>query len=315
MIRIGKIRLVFFALVIFFAGAKNIWAAELDNQSKGVSITPFLREIDLAEDKQEESFPVTVENNSASSVQITFSVADFGSLDETGGILFLGSEKSLANKYNLASWVELSDSAVTLASGEKRSVTVKIINKDDLSPGGHYGMLVASVENITNGGENAVTDIKLNSKVTSLIFLRKTGGEIYALGIRKERKETTFFSLPKKLRLYFENTGNVHVTSRGFVSVLDPWGREIERGIINVESGIILPGSSRVLPVDLMTRSMAFFPGKYKLVIQYRYDGRDDFMVMEDDFFFFPVVAGVGVGIIFLLSVYAIVGWLIKKRK
>jgi len=54
-------------------------------------------------------------------------------------------------------------------------------------------------------------------------------------------------------------------------------GREVRKGIINPESGFLLPETLRAYQIDLRSLSWSIFPGKYTLTVQSRYDGRENF--------------------------------------
>lgn len=310
-----KIGIFIIALGIFFVGAGKILAQNAAPAEGGISLTPFLKELELAEGQREGTFPLEIKNDSSSPVNIDFSVADFGSAGETGGALIMDGQKNVANQYGLASYIELEKGKIALAAGEKKSVQVKIINGHSLSPGGHYGAVVADIENIFDGKDGSASNVKLNSKMTALIFLRKIGGEKYDLALREEETDASFLSLPKKNRLYFENKGNVHVTARGLVSIVDPLGREIERGIINNESGIVLPGSVRMFPINFVQNKIAFLPGEYKIITKYRYDGKSEFVVQEKMFLHSPLISNGFLCVILFLLTYGLVGWLIGNKR
>ncbi|HCU70900.1 MAG TPA: hypothetical protein DIC35_04100 [Candidatus Moranbacteria bacterium] len=292
-------------------------SAFAQNESNGFSITPFLKEINVFKDQKEEDFFLEIENNSNLPADVKLSVTDFGSMNETGGILFLDYGKEMNSKYSLAPWIELEKNPFLLEAGGKKSIAVKVINADSLSPGGRYGVILANFESISpekNGRNNAIGDIKLNSKITSLVFLRKEGGAAYNLQLEKKEKEISLFSLPDSIRLYFENKGNIHLSARGLVSISDPFGREVLRGIINNESRIILPESSKAFPVDLKQNLAAFIPGKYRLSVQYRYDGKDDFDIDEEYFLFFPPESTAILTIILVAASGIIFRWRWKRK-
>jgi hypothetical protein len=298
-----KISLLIFAAMIFFVAARSISADDRSRRGSGFSITPFLREIELSDSHMEESFSVEIKNNSAFPAEVKLSVADFGSMDETGGVLILDYQSKATNKYGLASWLQLEKNMLSLEAGEEKSVIAKVKNDENLSPGGHYGVILADIESVYGGNDEEASNVTLNSRMTSLIFLRKAGGDILGLDLRKQEKESDSpYSLPKKIRLSFANTGNVHIVPRGIIRITDPFGREVSRGIINNESGIILPESLRVFPISLSSSGLAFFPGKYKLITQYRYDGLGDFDRIEEEFFIFPPADGIVFAFIFIVA-------------
>ena len=87
---------------------------------------------------------------------------DFGSLDASGGVAFLGASDNLAHKYALASWMRPEKDAVFLDAGETETLKIVIENRESLSPGGHYGAVLFQVshdENIVESNVVAVNQL------------------------------------------------------------------------------------------------------------------------------------------------------------
>lgn len=75
----------------------------------------------------------------------------------------------------------------------------------------------------------------------------------------------------------FKSTGNVHVVPRGYVTVTDPRGNLVAKGIINPESTLVMPGASRQFVTILQPVNPSAVKGRYTLTIHYRYDGNSAF--------------------------------------
>ena len=108
------------------------------NALSGITLSPFLQSINLSSNDATKTFNLNLTNNTSSTKQINLSVEDFGSLNDTGGVLLEGSN-SYTQKYGLASWITLGTDTVNLGPSQTASVPVSIDNRPDLSPGGHYG--------------------------------------------------------------------------------------------------------------------------------------------------------------------------------
>lgn len=302
----------FFVLLSFLKNCQ----AESQVNDNGFSIAPFFQEVALEKDQPYAKFNLEVSNNTAMPVVFKLAVLDFGSLDESGGVAFLGaSEKNLTNRYGLASWVVLEKDALALNPKEKQSIQVTIQNKESLSPGGHYAAIVLKIENDESDVENKSSEVAFNPSFASLIFARKLGGEIYDLRLNNKEVGNNIFSLPSSIDLRFRNSGNVHTVPRGAVSLIDPLGKEVMKGVINQESGLILPETFRIFSIDLKKVALAYFPGRYKLFVRYRFDGKEDFVTEEQTINFVPLPVILFSLIIALLLI--IYGWfrIIKKRK
>ena len=288
-----------FALAMLLSGD----ASFSQEKGKEFSITPFFQEITLGQGQKEAVFSLTVRNTTDTPATFRISVLDFGALDESGGVAFLGAGDP-ERKYGLASWMNLEKDAIVLNPGEKQNIRVLVENKESLSPGGHYAAVFFKMENDkSSSGGNAPT-VAFKPSFASLIFARKLGGEIYKLELKGQELQKRFLGNPFEAKLRFQNTGNVHIVPRGVVKIADPFGREISRGIINTGSTAILPETFRIFPVPLKETAAAFIPGRYSMSIDYRYDGQDNFSSEGIKIFLVPPLFVSG---IFILLAVAIV--------
>ncbi len=297
-----------FLFILFFGFVMPVFSVCAES-GKGISISPMFQEITLESSEKEKSFVVSVSNTTDAMMTLRLSVLDFGSLDESGGVAFLGASNDLEKKYALASFVRPERDVMTLSPGEIQKVRITIENRDSLSPGGHYAAL------ILKAGEDALrTDsekqIALNQVFSVLVFVKKVGGEMYNLSLSSQEYKKSIVMLPEALKLRFQNAGNVHVIPRGIVTITDPLGRVVEKGIINPESGIIMPETLRVYSVALDGLDRALVPGRYRLDIAYRYDGKDDFIIETETFDFIPMPAT-----LILLVVATSIGWYGLRRR
>src|SRR5690606_14546602 len=106
-----------------------------------------------------------------------------------------------------------------------------------------------------------------------------------------------------------QNSGNTHVVPRGSVELVDPLGNQIAHGVINNQSSIVLPDSSRQLSADLSETGLPLWPGKYTLVLAYRYDGQEEIVKTQQEYISIGLVS---IGII-VLGFFAGLGWTIKR--
>jgi len=284
--------------------------AQAQDGAEGFSVNPFFQDVALEKDQAEKAFKVEIGNNTENTVVLKLSTLDFGVLDESGGVAFVGSAENLTNKYALASWISLDKDALVLNPGEKQSVRVTIQNKESLSPGGHYAAIMAKVDLSGDNNNGGSSEVALEPSFSSLIFVRKLGGEIYGLDLRDKEIAKSILGMPTAVRLRFQNTGNVHVAPRGIVTLSDPIGRMVKKAIINQDSGLILPESFRVFPTNLQEIAPAFIPGRYNLSVDYRFDGKEDFTIEQQSIFIIPAI-----DILALLIVIAAGYVLVKIRR
>lgn len=268
----------------------------------------FTIDISLTDLVKEET--IVVGNETELSQSFKLSVIDFGNLDESGGIQFLGiqGEKIQNYKYSLTSWLVLEKDLIEVGPHQKEKVKVSVVNKDSLSPGGHYGAVLVTQINDTKQ-ENTVG---INQSYASLLFVKKNGGgEIAKLELKKIEDIWGILKLPASISLRFQNGGNVHLVPRGVVTVVDPFGRVVGKGIINIDSKLILPESFRVYNVDIKAVAKAVIPGNYQIKAAYRYDGNENFVNINKNFFWI----GLPVLVIGILLLTVIVGGLIFIKK
>ncbi len=284
-----NIKYTFFIATSFFLLASPFFASADDSQN-GISITPMFQEVILDQDSSSKTFSLQVSNTTGSLVTLRLSVLDFGSLDESGGVAFLGAEQNFEKQFSIASWIRLDRDALVLGPGESQTVEVTFENRETLSPGGHYGAIFFKMEN--SGADtvdaNGKPNIAVSQSFSSLIFAKKLGGERYDLGVPDIVISKSFFFLPKSVSLRFQNKGNVHVVPRGTVTITDPRGNMVERSVINEESAIILPETFRTYVTRPSIFARSFLPGYYTVTVQYRYDGNEDFAAKSTRFFFIP---------------------------
>lgn len=237
---------------------------------KGLTVAPAIQSVDLLKDHPKADFDVMVSNSSSQSITLLISSLDFHSLNQTGGLAFVGSGAGqVAHKYGLASWLDL-PASLTLEPGQTKSLHVVVENRPDLSPGGHYAAILLRSSANGHGGDNQVN---IDQVVSVLVFARKVDGERYALSLNKPSLPTSWIRLPANIDLFFRNTGNVQTVPHGLITITSPWSSEVSRGIINTDASLVLPETTRLYRTSLFSTGQAWLPGVYRVRIAYRSDG------------------------------------------
>lgn len=277
-------------------------------------MTPPFEQIDVQAADVQKTFSISLTNNTKSTQTLRLSVVDFGSLADTGGLVFIGEANDFEKKYGLANWLTLEKNQITLEPGETQTLKVTVDNRQSLSAGGHYGAVL-----FKSLGETVVkgTPVNFDQVLANLVFVRKIGGEHYGLEINRSDTSFDALGIPRQIKLRFQNTGNVHLVPRGFITVTDPVGHEIARGVLNLSSSLILPEAFRIYTTDMRKERGVWWPGTYKMKIQYRYDGRDEYTTAESTFKVSPA-GGIAVGSlgILALAVLIVLGpKLLRRRK
>lgn len=238
----------------------------------GIGITPAVREVTLEKDQLSVSFKIGLYNGTSSNVALSLSALDFGSLNESGGIAFLGLTGQETSPYGLKQWMNFDKDSIELEPGESRDVEVTIANQESLGPGGHYGAVIVSA----NSGNSDNKDVSVVPAASSLVLLKKSGGEKLEINLDSVTAKGSIIKLPDSIEIKFHNSGNTHVVPRGIVELNGPFSSKIAKNAINETSAFVLPDSSRIIKVPLKVNQQPWLPGRYKLNIVWRYDGRDE---------------------------------------
>ncbi|MEK7600084.1 MAG: hypothetical protein AAB462_03570 [Patescibacteria group bacterium] len=269
-----KIAVITLAIVVAVVSANQSEA--LAQPTSQVTIVPFLQTVRVESNEPTKTVDLTITNRSSKTQNFHLNVLNFGTLNETGGLVFSGNNAStLAKKYGLATWLRLSVSDLVLEPTQSSTVQATIINDVSLTPGGHYGAVVASVNTKDDVGGNKVN---VKQELSSLIFATKVGGEKYDLSLKGVKYDVGWGQLPSQITLRFKNTGNVQVVPRGIVKIVSPRGNVVSQGVINEASSYVLPETYRQLPVSLKSVAKeGIWPKFYRLDVYYRYDGINSF--------------------------------------
>lgn len=282
----------------FFISGKTNAASQ---PPSGITVSPAFQQVSIESTESSQPVTFTITNNKTSAQSIILSSADFNTLSETGGLFFVGANPTeLQKKYGLSQWLDLPQKDYTLQPKQTIKVTASILNQASLQPGGHYGALMVSSDDGTSGA--TTNNVSVHPIASSLLFVTKLGGDTHKLSLSNVYIKHSLLRLPSSVTLRFHNDGNTHVTPRGSVSVYDARDRLISKGIINEDSGIILPSAYRRYSVDLSRVTFPRLPGKYTLKVDFRFDGIDQYRRYSTSFFSVPRLAS-GLEILALLLI------------
>lgn len=280
-----RLSLLILTAVVWFIPTTAL--AEQAKEPK-ITISPAFKEITLEQGQLTATYEIEIINNADTEIGFGLIAVDFKSLDETGGIAFIGpTGGDLVQKYGIAKWVKVHTPTVELPPKGRQKVTVEVQNLPDLSPGGHYGALLIEALSAETGDEIRAR-VSLRQTLTSLLFVKKVGGERYDISLNETVFAKNWWKLPKKINLRFYNAGNVYVVPRGRVELYDPAKRLVADASINTDSLKVLPETYRQIPVNMSGLARAWLPGTYTLKVMYRYDGHDGFATKQYRFLYIP---------------------------
>lgn len=278
-------------------------------QAKGIGITPAIDELILEEGQSEAILEVGIVNATDTEAVLRISTLDFGALNESGGIAFLGRTGQETTPYGLSKWMRPEKETIRLSAGQSETVRVVVTNADDLSPGGHYGAVIVSAVTEDRPDGDAVA---VQPAASTLVLLKKRGGESYRLERESQKTNSSLIRLPKSTEILFKNTGNIHIVPRGTVELVSPFGSVVARGTVNEQSSYVLPDSNRRMIVDLVGQSGSWLPGKYTLRTTWRYDGTEETQIVEQSIWY---VGKVLLWLVALMSTVIVLVMYVKYRK
>lgn len=241
--------------------------------NSGITISPPSQKVVISPGLLQADIYVKVTNNNDYVFIGQVKLLDFQALDQNGGV----SLEQAGAKFGLANWMSLAgSSSIQLGEGQTEVLKVLIDNRSDLSPGGHYGAIAITTSPSNNLKNNVVG---FNQQLVSLVFLNKSGGDVNGLQLNGITPEQWSGGLPLSIQTVFKNTGNVYEVPHGYIEIFDPHGTLVRHGIINPQATLIMQGSEReyVTPLNAVGTSAA--KGKYKVVVNYRYDNEPHYQV------------------------------------
>lgn len=279
-------------------------------QSKNnITASPQLIQLDLSVDKPEAEYTYT--NNTNQTIELSLSMQDIKELEDRGipGII----DPNVTRDYNfgLSNWARFSTDSLILAPGESKSVKV-FIDKTRLTLGGHYGTVLAELLQ----KEDQKT-VKLRVFLSTLLFVR-SGSEYEQerANIVQITSNANPFSFPTSVTFRLQNSGNVDLTPYGLIRIINPLGDEVARGIINENSLITLPDSTRRYTVQLNRYADIMPPGIYTATIELKY-GKKKFTIAETSYFFILSEANIYslIGTLLLgAGIVLFIVWIRRKR-
>ena len=275
--------------------------------STGLVVSPAIEQIAMAEGQTQYNFSYLLTNDTGSSLDITLSTQNFTSLNNNGSVYILPA--GTGNSHGLAGIISFGIPQLVIAPGKSSSVPIVMKGLNHLTPGGYYGAVefsVASANSQTTGN-----NISVREKLNALIFLT-TPGRINSSLRLQPLKQGPSLSLPTYINLVFNNDGSEQNAPHGIVT-LKKGNREIARGIININSALILPGTSRLFSVSLYKDAGGInYPGVYTIDISYSPGERSTNSTYSKSFLF--INQGLLISFYGLLIVVAVIMLIRSKR-
>lgn len=271
---------------------------------QGITVTPSIIRLDLSIDAPEAE--LYYKNTTKSQIELSFSTQDFSELEEGGRVKFLQEKDAKNYQYGLTSWVSFEKQSITLSPGEQQKIKV-FINKDKLTPGGHYATIQAELKQ----SKEEEGQVPVKAILSTLLFVRTaTGNEREDMSLQSATPIRTLPGFPDTFLLRLSNSGNVELIPFGAIEIKDMFGNVVAKGVINEGSLISLPESVRRFDVPITKLNRFIAPGIYKASINVRF-GKEDKTLNQSITF----VSLGSVNPLLLLGLFVIAAVLIWKKK
>lgn len=223
-------------LICFFSFAPSSFA----QSALGLSAIPPRLEITV---KPGEVVTQEIKIRNESQIQrfISTSAKDFIVTDDRGTPLQIETEDgNFENRWAASSWLSVSPSSLTIKPGETKSLILTVIVPDDVTPGGHYAMVLHTPQN-----ETVISDTgsAIETNVGTLVYLTIPGDIT-------ENAQVTRFDAPKfseygpiDFSTIVTNLSDVHISPIGSITVKNIFG--LKTADIPLEKLNIFPYTSR----------------------------------------------------------------------
>ncbi len=235
-----------FIVSFLFLWSTSVVSAQ-ETPTGSLTVAPAYVDVTLTEPGETQDITLTYTNSGDKTLVLEMFPLDFAHTDGDGTIGLMHPEPG-SYAYGLASYLSLQADQVTIEPKSSHTFTVQVQNRQDLSPGGHYGVVVGRILSPDGSAFGA----QVAPSVSTLIYLSKIGGERYNLSLKEfDWGSDIVFSYPKTARLEFQNEGNIHVVPYGTITVTDMFGRITHNGILNTSSFRVMPQSRRFIHVEM----------------------------------------------------------------
>lgn len=248
----------------------------------GITIAPAIQQLELRQDESDVKAKLKIKNTSTQEFQVKISFRELSNPDDLQQ--FSLSDNQTGNK--LADWVHFDQTELSVVPGSETEIAYSLENSSELSPGSHYGLILAE---LNQGKDETSSSINLRQVMSSIVLIKKIGGEKYSLKFNKLITNFFFWQLPEKVESELKNDGNVHLIPRGVVEMQDWTGRQVAKATLNNQSKYIYPDSVKTISAELKPTASVKLPGLYKLIVKYRYDEKTEFETWEKHFIYLNI--------------------------
>jgi hypothetical protein len=283
--------------ITFLLGASLFFGSQVFAQeSESIKIQPTIVEEKIEPGK---SFSSVLSATNLGSVAQVYkvSVQDIESIDEKGYPVF--AKEHEATGFEMSSWVKIPRPEITIGPGATVEVPFMVTVPTDASPGGHFGTIFLS----TNGEKPKTVGASVSYQVGAILSFQIAGDIKEEARIRQFTSDKTLYGEPKvTFHVKVENMGNTLVRPRGFIEIVDMFGKKTATVNLNDSEAAILPHAVREFTVTWDDDRVRM--GKYQAIASLEY-GTDVKHTIFQELSFWVIPSKVVLpvlGIIFLVA-------------
>ncbi len=290
--------------------SNNVFAQE---STAGVSISPAIVEPEKTLDPGSVTeYDVTVKNLNPSEQTFYLSVRNISGVAGEGTPIF--SENSGEKTgMELADWVTLQTTQITLPAGVSERVSFILTVPQDAAPGSHFGSVFISVE----PPEIEKSGAAVGYRVANIISVRVTGDADENANIRQFSTER-YFNGSKNVQFLARivNTGNVLVKPSGPVEIKNMLGQTVDTFIFNEPKSAVFPKNDREYSFTWTGEGTGF--GRYEAILSPVYGDSGAKMTLSStvSFWILPmniILPALGILALVLLVTFAFVRLYIRR--
>jgi hypothetical protein len=280
-------------------------AAAVSPMPTGITVTPALITAQVGSKQHQTSATIGIRNNF--DVPITISVSLNGFDIQNNALV-----PNVAADKPLSGVVSLSPSSIVLPVGASRNITVVVHDIPALSPGGHY-LSILLAETATDASVSA-GQVSFRPAVSATLYVIKEDGAVRKITASKLILKRSLFSLPSVVNITYNNDGNVTAVPRGVLQILTASGYGVvAQGIVNRRSAPVYPAAAITLQTVLKQLRPSLVPGRYRAVLQYRYDGQEISQELSQTFWYIPKLFIVIISIV--IAIFGLAIWPENRRR
>jgi hypothetical protein len=243
----------------------------------GITVSPAVLNVSLTKAQPEQDVAITVKNDFSVPVQL---IANLYAVDQQRSLV-LPLKNTPSDLSKLSS---VTPSIIDIEAGKSINLQLHIKDGPSLAPGGHYAALV--IKQVASDQAN----IPLEPAVSIGLFVIKEGGAVRKLAVETPELSGIALHMPSFIDLRFSNKGNVQVVPRAGVSITGRQALDLYlKGVVNADSVPVVPKNDITLRSALITTKKAYFPGRYTVAIEYRYDGQSTPQLVTQHFWYIPL--------------------------